>query len=75
MEELTWAKIAYFDKCTTEVEKQAAGYELKGVELAESADFSAALDAFTRSIETAPHRPSGFNNRAQVYRIQGDIQG
>ncbi|XP_022190584.2 tetratricopeptide repeat protein 36 homolog [Nilaparvata lugens] len=64
---------ADFDRCQTDLDRQAVSFELKGVQLAESGDLSGAVDAFSRAAQKAPHRPAAYNNRAQVYRIQGNI--
>lgn len=55
---------------TIDVEK-AKELEVKGVEKAESGDFDAAMECFNKAIETAPKRSSGYNNRAQLWRLKG----
>lgn len=42
---------------------------------AEDGDVEGALVFFSRAIEMAPSRPSGYNNRAQGLRLQGKIEG
>jgi hypothetical protein len=49
--------------------------ELEGVKAAESGELDAAIATFTEVISIAPQWASGYNNRAQAYRLQGDIQG
>lgn len=43
--------------------------ELEGVRLTEEGKLDEALTKFNESIEIAQHRPSTFNNRAQLYRF------
>ena len=49
--------------------------ELEGVRAAERGEIDAALDTFTRVITMAPNWASGYNNRAQAYRLRGDLTG
>ena len=48
---------------------------MNGVKLAESGDVQGAMEAFNKAIEIAPKRASGYNNRAQAYRLKGQIDG
>jgi len=45
------------------------------VKLAETGDLPGALDLFSKAIEVAPSRASGYNNRAQTLRLMGKIDG
>ncbi|CAG2065649.1 unnamed protein product [Timema podura] len=54
--------------------KEAQSLELEGVKATESGDVSYAIGLFTRAIGIAPNRASGYNNRAQAYRLQGNEQ-
>ncbi|CAF0837758.1 unnamed protein product [Didymodactylos carnosus] len=47
----------------------------EGVELAEKGKYADAIDNFTRAIELAPQWASGYNNRAQAYQLQRNIDG
>ncbi|KAL1138276.1 hypothetical protein AAG570_009965, partial [Ranatra chinensis] len=49
--------------------KKAKELELKGVRAAEKGELPAAVEFFTCAIRMAPNRPSGYNNRAQAYRL------
>ncbi|XP_033103901.1 tetratricopeptide repeat protein 36-like isoform X1 [Anneissia japonica] len=49
--------------------------ELEGVHAAEKGDLDAALDAFNRALQVMPERASCYNNRAQAFRLKGDIKG
>lgn len=49
--------------------------EIQGVQLAEKDLYLEALEKFKKSIEFNPTRPSVYNNRAQVYRLQGNDPG
>ncbi|XP_063710165.1 tetratricopeptide repeat protein 36 homolog [Culicoides brevitarsis] len=46
--------------------------ELEAIAAAENGDYEKACDLFEISMDLAPHRAAPYNNRAQVYRIQGD---
>ncbi|GLH01596.1 Tetratricopeptide repeat protein 36 homolog [Gryllus bimaculatus] len=48
--------------------------ERDGIEAAETGNFNAALKIFSKVIEAAPTRASGYNNRAQVYRLKGETE-
>ncbi|XP_063228153.1 tetratricopeptide repeat protein 36 isoform X1 [Bacillus rossius redtenbacheri] len=63
------------DEPQTLESKQAKQLELEGVKAAESGDVAMAVGIFTRAINTCPTLPSCYNNRAQAYRIQDNIEG
>jgi tetratricopeptide (TPR) repeat protein len=50
----------------------AKSLEVEGVKAAESGDLDTAIGLFTRAINIAPKWASGYNNRAQAYRLKGD---
>ena len=54
---------------------EAKRLELEGVKAAECGDILGALDFFNHAIQVAPQRASGYNNRAQALRLQGDVNG
>lgn len=54
--------------------QKARQLEIEGVKAAESGDVPKAIDIFTEAISWAPSRPSGYNNRAQAYRLNSDIE-
>lgn len=54
---------------------QSKKVELDGVKAAENSELERATDLFEIAMNLAPHRASPYNNRAQVYRIQGDNDG
>ncbi|XP_030077302.1 tetratricopeptide repeat protein 36 [Microcaecilia unicolor] len=49
--------------------------EQQGVLAAESGDITRAIEKFSLAIQTLPERASGYNNRAQALRLQGDTAG
>jgi tetratricopeptide (TPR) repeat protein len=53
----------------------AKSLEVEGVKAAESGDLDKAIGIFTRAINIAPKWASGYNNRAQAYRLKGDGAG
>lgn len=53
-----------------ELLKKAKTLEAEGVLLAEKDDIAGAIAKFTEVIELCPTYASGYNNRAQAYRIQ-----
>jgi hypothetical protein len=53
----------------------AKSFEVEGVKAAESGDLDKAIGLFTRAINIAPEWASGYNNRAQAYRLKGDTAG
>uniref|UniRef100_H2Z4S6 Tetratricopeptide repeat protein 36 n=1 Tax=Ciona savignyi TaxID=51511 RepID=H2Z4S6_CIOSA len=61
-----------FDKETLSVVKNL---EKNGVKLAEEKKFGDAMKLFDEAIDTLPLRASGFNNRAQVKRLMGNVDG
>ncbi|XP_065553223.1 tetratricopeptide repeat protein 36 [Lathamus discolor] len=58
-----------------ELLEQVQALELQGVSAAESGDVSTALERFSEAIRLLPQRASGYNNRAQALRLQGDVAG
>ncbi|XP_009271667.1 PREDICTED: tetratricopeptide repeat protein 36 [Aptenodytes forsteri] len=58
-----------------ELLEQVRDLELQGVSAAESGDVSTALERFSEAIRLLPERASGYNNRAQALRLQGDVAG
>lgn len=54
--------------------EEAKALEIEGVKAAESGNVDMAVMSFTRAIEMAPRRASGYNNRAQALRLQGKIE-
>ncbi|NWH25377.1 TTC36 protein, partial [Grus americana] len=60
---------------TPELLEQVRDLELQGVSAAESGDVSTALERFSEAIRLLPERASGYNNRAQALRLQGDVAG
>lgn len=65
----------FSDGFETEEVKQAKIFEIEGVHAAEQGDTLQAIDLFGKSINTAPERASGYNNRAQALRLSGDTLG
>lgn len=55
--------------------EEAKHLELEGVKLAEAGNIEAAMTSFNKAIEVAPQRASSFNNRAQVFRLMGKVEG
>ena len=51
--------------------KKAKELENTGVNKAENGDLHGALECFNKAIECVPERASGYNNRAQLYRLMG----
>jgi hypothetical protein len=51
------------------------GLEVEGVKAAESGDLDTAIATFTKVINIAPQWASGYNNRAQAYRLKGNTPG
>ncbi|CAL1268458.1 unnamed protein product [Larinioides sclopetarius] len=47
--------------------------EIEAVKKAETGYVDEAIENFSRCIQLAPRRPSGYNNRAQAYRLKGNI--
>ncbi|XP_027049472.1 tetratricopeptide repeat protein 36 homolog [Pocillopora damicornis] len=57
----------------TEDAMLAKQLEASGVEKAEQGDLDEALECFNQACEICPLRSSCFNNRAQLWRLKGDI--
>jgi tetratricopeptide (TPR) repeat protein len=55
--------------------EEAKSLELEGVKAAESGDLDTAIATFTKVINIAPQWASGYNNRAQAYRLKGNTPG
>lgn len=53
--------------------EEAKSLELEAVKAAESGDLDTAIATFTKVIDIAPQWASGYNNRAQAYRLKGNI--
>ena len=47
--------------------------EIKAVKSAQKGEFDKSLDTFNEVICKAPNYASGYNNRAQLFRIQGNL--
>jgi hypothetical protein len=60
---------------TTGDPELAKKLEIEGIHAAEKEEFDAATALFTQSIQACPTRASGYNNRAQTYRLLGKIEG
>jgi tetratricopeptide (TPR) repeat protein len=69
--------VIYFSDNEDEITNAAAAksLEVEGVKAAESGDLDTAIGLFTRAINIAPKWASGYNNRAQAYRLKGDTAG
>jgi tetratricopeptide (TPR) repeat protein len=74
---IKFSKVIYFSDNEEEIINAAAAkiLEVEGVEAAESGDLDTAIGLFTRAINIAPKWASGYNNRAQAYRLKGDTAG
>ena len=48
--------------------------EVEAVRAAENGDYEESLKIFNNAINIAPSHASTFNNRAQLYRLQGDLE-
>ena len=59
----------------TEDVKDAKEIEIEGVRLAEKGNIDLSLEMFTKAIQLAPNRASGYNNRAQSWQLKGNIPG
>ncbi|XP_046390252.1 tetratricopeptide repeat protein 36 isoform X1 [Ischnura elegans] len=55
----------------TDIIREAKRIEVEGVKTAEQGQLQDAINIFTKAIDTAPNRPSGYNNRAQALRLFG----
>jgi len=71
------SNVIYFSDNEDEITNAAAAksLEMEGVKAAESGDLDTAIGLFTRAINIAPKWASGYNNRAQAYRLKGDMAG
>jgi tetratricopeptide (TPR) repeat protein len=71
------SNVIYFSDDEDKITNSAAAkiLEVEGVKAAESGDFDKAIGIFTRAINIAPKWASGYNNRAQAYRLKGDTAG
>lgn len=58
-----------------EEQTDATKCEIQAVQLTEKDLYVEALQKFNESIELNPLRPSVYNNRAQLYRLQGKDAG
>lgn len=59
----------------TEAEQAAAKLELEAIQVAEQEDeLAKSIVLLTTAIEMAPNYPSPLNNRAQVYRLRGQVE-
>nr|XP_015911241.2 tetratricopeptide repeat protein 36 homolog isoform X1 [Parasteatoda tepidariorum] len=59
----------------TPIVEAAKELEVNGVKAAECGKLDEAIEVFSSAIQTAPARPSGYNNRAQAYRLKFDNAG
>uniref|UniRef100_A0A8C3RVH1 Tetratricopeptide repeat protein 36 n=1 Tax=Chelydra serpentina TaxID=8475 RepID=A0A8C3RVH1_CHESE len=59
----------------SELLEQVKDLELQGVLAAESGDVNTALERFSQAIRLLPERASCYNNRAQAFRLKGDVAG
>lgn len=58
----------------TEEERKAAELEIEAINSAEvEKSLFQAVDLLAKAISIAPEYPSPYNNRAQVYRLEGDL--
>jgi hypothetical protein len=46
-----------------------------GIKSAEAKDLKRSLECFNHAIEVAPHWASSYNNRAQAFRLFGEMDG
>ena len=71
------SNVIYFSDNEDEITNATAAksLEVEGVKAAESGDLDTAVELFTRAINIAPKWASGYNNRAQAYRLKGDTAG
>ncbi|GFQ66016.1 tetratricopeptide repeat protein 36 homolog [Trichonephila clavata] len=59
----------------TESVIEAKRLEIEAVKKAETGNVDEAIEILNQSIQMAPRRPAGYNNRAQAYRLKGNISG
>ncbi|GFY71351.1 tetratricopeptide repeat protein 36 [Trichonephila inaurata madagascariensis] len=57
----------------TESVIEAKRLEIEAVKKAEAGNVDEAIQILNQSIQMAPRRPAGYNNRAQAYRLKGNI--
>ncbi|GFX17325.1 tetratricopeptide repeat protein 36 [Trichonephila clavipes] len=57
----------------TESVIEAKRLEIEAVKKAEVGNVDEAILILNQSIQMAPRRPAGYNNRAQAYRLKGNI--
>lgn len=55
--------------------EDAKRLEFEGIKAAETGSLDEAVRLFTEAIQLCPSRASCYNNRAQAYRLQGNITG
>jgi tetratricopeptide (TPR) repeat protein len=55
--------------CTADAET----YDKQGREHVDEGEYSQAIEAFTKAIETDPEYADAYNNRGNTYRKNGDI--
>ncbi|KAJ7305365.1 hypothetical protein JRQ81_011308 [Phrynocephalus forsythii] len=53
--------------------EEAKRLEIEGVRAAEARNLDGALESFGRAIQLLPERASAYNNRAQAFRLKGDV--
>ena len=57
------------------IEEEWKKLESEGVQLAEEEKFDAALELFNKAVQLQPENAASYNNRAQLLRLKGDIEG
>lgn len=57
----------------TEDDLRAKPLEVESVKLAEKGNLDQAIEKINEAIEISSKRPSCYNNRAQIYRLKGDL--
>ncbi|CAD5115804.1 DgyrCDS4746 [Dimorphilus gyrociliatus] len=67
------AKEVIQSEIETEDDLRAKPYEVEAIKLAEKGEMDQAFAKLNEAIKLAPNRASCFNNRAQVYRLIGDL--
>ena len=53
------------------VNEEVKKLEINAVNFAQKGDFERSLDQFNKVIKLAPNYASGYNNRAQLFRLKG----
>ncbi|GFS75626.1 tetratricopeptide repeat protein 36 [Nephila pilipes] len=61
------------DEELTDVVIEAKRLESEAVKKAEAGNVDEAIEILSQSIQLAPRRPSGYNNRAQAFRLKGNV--